>query len=103
MSKSRYENQNGVFYCVVCGSFGTDEQGHPIGTPFECPNDKSHFAEVVKPSAGEFWLRMEQRIWSLQERSPLHLLPFGGRAGLYHGLRFLILMLTVFFATPDGS
>jgi len=83
MSNPRLETERGVFYCATCGVLGVNEQGHVIGTPFECPNNSNHFAEVVKSPAGEFWLRVEQRIWKSQEFSPLALFRFEGRAGYY--------------------
>jgi ion channel len=102
MPKPRIEFEKGVFYCAKCGSLGPDERGYPIGTPFECPNDRAHFAAVVKPSSGEFWLRVEQRIWTLQQFSPLWFFRSGGRAGLYHFCRLLLLIAAVFVAAPDA-
>lgn len=103
MKKPEPESDKGFFYCASCGSLGADEQGLDIGTRFECPNDKTHLAAVVKPPAGEFWLRLEQRIWTLQSLSPLQLFQFGGRAGLYHLCRFVVLIGCVILATPQGG
>jgi ion channel len=103
MAKPRIGSEKGLFYCTVCGNLGPDEHGYPIGTAFECPNDKTHFAAVVKPSAGEFWLRVEQRIWALQQFSPLWLFSGGGRAGLYHFCRLLLLIGAASVASPDAA
>jgi hypothetical protein len=103
MAKHPFESDQGFFYCATCGNLGPDEQGYPIGTPFECPTDKTHFAEVVKPPAGEFWLRVEQNIWTLQRFSPMKLFRDGGRAGLYHFLRLGVLITAVLVANPHGS
>ena len=103
MPKPRFEREKGTLYCANCGLLVENEQGYPIGTPLECPNDNSHFAEVVKSPSGEFWLRTEQRIWKLQEYSPLHLFRFGGRAGLYHLCRSLAFVLLVLVPKPQGS
>jgi hypothetical protein len=103
MSAPRPENENGHFYCATCGLLGPNEQGHPIGTPFKCPSDPNHFAEVVKSPAGEFWLRQEQRISKLQQFSPLHLFRFEGRAGLYHACRLILLTATLVLAKSHGS
>jgi adenylylsulfate kinase len=103
MPKPRIEPEKGLFYCAICGSLGFDEHGYPIGTPFECPKDKTHFAAVVKPSVGEFWLRIEQRIWTLQRFSPLWFFRRGGRAGLYHFCRLLVLIGAAFVAAPGAA
>jgi hypothetical protein len=103
MAKSPFESDKGFFYCATCGNLGPDEQGYPIGTPFECPTDKAHFAEVVKPPAGEFWLRVERNIWKLQRFSPMKLFRNGGRAGLYHIVRLVVLIVAVLLVTPSGS
>lgn len=103
MTKPRFQREKGVLYCASCGSFGVDEEGHAIGTPFQCPNDNTHFAEVVKSPSGEFWLRIEQRIWKLEQFSPLNLLHFGGRAGVYHLFRSIAFVLLVLIADPHGS
>jgi hypothetical protein len=103
MAKPRIESEKGLFYCTVCGNLGPDEHGYPIGTPFECPNDKTHFAAVVKPSAGEFWLRVERRIWVLQRFSPMWFFRGGGRAGLYHFCRLLLLIGVASVASPDAA
>jgi hypothetical protein len=99
MAKPPLENDQGFFYCATCGNLGPDEHGYSIGTPFECPKDKTHFAEVVKPPAGEFWLRVEQRIWKLQRFSPMQLFS-GGRAGFYHIIRLFTLTLAAILANP---
>jgi len=102
MAKPRIEYEKGLFYCTVCGNLGPDEHGYSIGTPFECPNDKTHFAAVVKPSAGEFWLRAEQRVWELSRFSPMQFFTGGGRAGLYHFCRLLLLIGAALAASPDA-
>src|SRR4051794_35548468 len=103
MPKPRFQRENGTLYCASCGVLGVNEQRYPVGTLLECPNDNSHFAEVVKSPSGEFWLRTEQRIWKLQRFSPLHLFRFGGRAGLYHLGRSVVFILLILLAKPHGS
>ncbi len=103
MTKPRFKHEKGVLYCATCGSFGVDEQGLAIGTPFQCPNDSTHFAEVVKSPSGEFWLRVEQKIWKLEQFSPLNLFRFSGRAGLYHLARSLAFVLMVLVGNPHGT
>jgi hypothetical protein len=103
MAKHPFESEKGFFYCATCGNLGPDEQGYPIGTPFECPTDRTHFAEVVKPPAGEFWLRAEKNIWNLQRFSPMKVFRNGGRAGLYHFVRLIVLIVAVLTANLHGS
>jgi hypothetical protein len=91
------------FFCASCGHLGIDEVGHPIGTRFECPRNKLHFAAVVKPPAGEFWLCVEARLWRLQKYSPMQLSARGGRAGKYHVIRLLCLLIACACAGPNLS
>lgn len=103
MAKPRFENEKIIFYCATCGDLGPDERGHPIGTSFECPNDRSHFAAVVKAPAGAFWLRVEKYVYTLQTFSPLQLFRSGGRAGFYHCIRLGVLLGLVCFMNPERS
>jgi hypothetical protein len=91
------------FFCATCGNLGIDEVGHPIGTRFECPRNKLHFAAVVKPPTGEFWLRVEARLWRLQKHSPMQMSARGGRAGKYHVIRLLCLIIACACAGPNLS
>jgi Ion channel len=93
-----------VFYCASCGSLGTNDHGHPIGTPFQCPKNKEHFARVVKPPTGIFWLNMERTIATLQNFSPMQVFSGrGGRAGVYHLCRLVLLLLVVWLVHPSDS
>ena len=102
MAKPQSRFVTGVFYCATCGEFGADEFGHAIGTPFECPKDKNHFAAVVKPPAGMFWLKVEEAISSLQLYSPIQFFKTRDRAGLYHLLRLAVLLGFIFAAYPTA-
>jgi Ion channel len=103
MAKPRIDDEKGVFYCATCGDLGFDDHGYPIGTTFECPNGRTHFAGIVKAPAGAFWLRVEKYIWTLQRLSPLQLFRSGGRAGLYHCVRLGILLLFVYLSGRHAS
>jgi hypothetical protein len=92
-----------VFYCADCKkSFGDDVESR-IGIRFNCPNDSSHVAAVVKPPAGLLWLRIESWIETCAEFSPIRLLGGGGHAGIYHILRLGALFVVLLFTGPSVS
>lgn len=87
-----------VLYCADCGKeFGEDPERR-LGQQFICPVSAEHVAAVVKPPAGKLWLKIERRIARCAELSPMRAVGGGGRAGIYHLIRFAALLLLLYLA-----